>query len=147
MATPRCAHCNTASTTLLLCNNCKSTCYMYCNRDCQKANWKWHRATCKSITRIGDIVSISIFSNNPWQARAFPTFQQDMLECEAKGGTLVPPSGCYTERREPTGEVDLLVNEERYQELQRMEAEKKAEEKAAEEKAAEEKTAEEKAAG
>jgi hypothetical protein len=61
-----------------------------------------------------------------------------MLECEAKGGTLMPPPGCYTERREVTGEVDLLVNEERYQELQRMEAEKKAaEEKAAEGKAAE----------
>jgi hypothetical protein len=136
MAPPTCTHCNNAFPNLLLCGRCKFA--AYCNKDCQKADWKWHKAICKSITQIGDLVSVSIFSNNPWQARAFPTFQQDLLEYEANGGTLLPPPGCYTERREAPGMINLLVNEERYQELQRVEAEKKA----AEEKAAEEKVAE-----
>jgi hypothetical protein len=56
---------------------------------------------------------------------------------------LTPPPGCYTKKRIAKGMIDSLVNEERYQELQRMEAERKA----AEEKAAEEKAAEKKAAG
>jgi hypothetical protein len=46
------------------------------------------------------------------------------LEYEAKGETLTPPPGCYTKKRIAKGMIDLLVNEERYQELQMMEAER-----------------------
>jgi hypothetical protein len=39
---------------------------------------------------------------------------------------VIFPSGCYTEKRRPTGVVELTVDEDRYQELQRRRAENKA---------------------
>ena len=48
MATDSCANCDTASTNshpLRLCSACKTV--AYCNRDCQKANWKAHKPSCR----------------------------------------------------------------------------------------------------
>jgi hypothetical protein len=39
---------------------------------------------------------------------------------------VIYPSGCYTEKRRPTGVIALTVDEDRYQELQRRRAEEKA---------------------
>jgi hypothetical protein len=122
-----CAHCNTASTTLQICNNCKNA--SYCNRDCQKADWKWHKATCKSIIRNGDIVSVSLVSDHPFypfQPRAFETYKEYLDQCKAQGDRIIFPSGCTTEKRRPTGVVELTVDEDKYQELQSRRAEKKA---------------------
>jgi hypothetical protein len=96
---------------------------------------------------------IGVTTNDPHQPRAFPTFSQYMDECDAKGEPMSVPKGCYTERRTAKGK-QLLVNEERYQELQRRPAEAKentvmgeaTEEKTAKQKAAEEKTVKEEAA-
>jgi hypothetical protein len=121
------AHCNNASTTLLLCTNCKRD--AYCNRECQTADWKWHKAGCKTISRRGDIVSISLVSDDPFypfQPRAFETYKEYLEQCKAQGDRVIFPSGCYTEKCRPTGVVELTVDEDRYQELQRRRAEKKA---------------------
>jgi hypothetical protein len=148
MARPTtCTHWNTTSTTLLLCTNCKVD--AYCNRECQKADWEWHKAACKPIIiRHGDAVSIVVTTNDPYQPRAFQTFQQVLdkygVEKLLRAGNL--PRGCCTVRRTAVGSIEIMVNEERYQEISRREAEvKAAEEKAAEEKAATEKAVKEEA--
>jgi hypothetical protein len=48
MATKACANCNTTSTeshALKLCGDCKTV--SYCDRACQKANWKAHKSVCR----------------------------------------------------------------------------------------------------
>jgi hypothetical protein len=62
-----------------------------------------------------------------------------MDDCKAAGEMMEVPHGCYTEKRTATGTIQLLVNEEKYQELQRRKAE--AKEKTVKEEAAEEKAA------
>jgi hypothetical protein len=136
-APPTCAHCNHASPTLQVCNHCKFA--FYCNRECQKADWKWHKGGCKSISGRGDVVLICVVTNDPYQPRAFQTFLQYMDDCKAAGEMMEVPHGCYTEKRTATGTIQLLVNEEKYQELQRRKAE--AKEKTVKEEAAEEKAA------
>jgi hypothetical protein len=55
MATNSCANCNTANTAnnpLKLCGACKTI--GYCNRACQKANWKAHKSSCHQLKATGD---------------------------------------------------------------------------------------------
>lgn len=69
---------------------------------------------------------MSFFTRDPYQPRAFPTFDQRMDECEANGTAMIMPDECCIQTRLPNGVIDTLIDEDKYQEYQRKEAEKKA---------------------
>jgi hypothetical protein len=132
MAPPTCDYCHNSLTAVLLCGRCKFV--AYCNKDYQKADWKWHKpGGCKIICRHGDGVTVKTSTNDDSQPRTFPTFQRYMEECIASGEIFDVPRGCYTERRLGVRHMKFVVDEEKYQEFQR----RKAEVKTADEKTAE----------
>ncbi|TPX48830.1 hypothetical protein SeMB42_g02842 [Synchytrium endobioticum] len=55
-----CATCGVMSTSHLRCGGCKVV--FYCNRNCQKEDWKAHKAECKNLHKIGQ-PSVNIKTN------------------------------------------------------------------------------------
>jgi hypothetical protein len=99
---PLCGHCGKPAT--IKCNGCinapkvkdyRSADTVYCNKDCQKADWPKHKAWCvrlqnrKKVFRIGDILQAMFYS---YRERVF---DKDIVKVKEKGGKLLVYEGKY----------------------------------------------------
>ena len=87
LAGPKCTQCTKAAPNngkLQVCGRCKTV--QYCSKDCQKANWKEHKAVCKYIAKDPSVDAIDYY-------QMFAPHSPEAQSLAAEIGLSLPGSG------------------------------------------------------